>query len=264
MSPVAGAFSVLYANAFPVAGAAPVVLGPEWELYQGPGHAGWGLRRPSAISVVDDADATRTANVLRLRASMGSGAEAGLMVSGGMKLKVPVTYGRVRTRVRVGRDPDEVTSGVMILWPSVGPRWPTEPEVWPAGIEIDVWETYGARATRTPVETNINRLAAGVRHGPPFTEDDRELYHVEWAGVDGSSWHVVEFTWLPDRLTLAVDGGAPVEVADESWIPHWDHELTFQLDGFDAPHAPGRQPALSEGNSPTLDVDWVELHRWDP
>ena len=260
----AGAFELRYANHFPTAGAATSVLGPEWELYFAPGHAGWGLRRPSAIAVVADGTATRSPNVLRLRARMGSGAEAGRMVSGGMKLLVPITYGRVRTRVRVARDPDQVTSGVMILWPRTGPAWPTEPEVWPAGIEIDVWETYGARATRTPAETNINRLAAGVTHGAPFTEADRELHHVEWTGVDASAWHELEFTWLPERLSLSIDGGEPATIADPTWIPHWDHELTFQLDGFDPPTAPGRQPVLSAGNSPTMDVDWVELYEWLP
>ena len=51
----------------------------EWIVYNGAGHEGWGLRRPSAVAVVPADGGVDAAgdHLLEIMARMGSGAEAG-------------------------------------------------------------------------------------------------------------------------------------------------------------------------------------------
>jgi hypothetical protein len=221
-------------------------LGSEWVLYDSIGHAGWGLRRPSAISVEADPDA-ESGQLLTITAQMGTeGDEAGLLVSGGMKLLIPQLFGRYTFRIRVDPDPDEATSGVGLLWP--------QSLQWPRDGEIDIFETWASRDTRNPVETNIHYLAPGA--APPYTIEDDRILPFTWDGVDGTEWNVFQLTWRPDQLTVAINGGLPVELTtNPAEIPQTPMELTFQLDAFDQPDRPGQQPVLSGQRQ--LEVDWV-------
>lgn len=222
-------------------------LGPEWDLYDSIGHAGWGLRRPSAITIEDDPTA-RGGRVLAITARMGEGDEAGLLVSGGMKLRVPQTYGRYTFRVRIEPDPDEVTSGVVLLWP--------ESNEWPRDGEIDIVETWANRDTRTPVETNIHWLDPDAVEPYDSGDDDREQFDHD--GVDGTEWHVYQLDWRADRVQLSIDGAPPLVVSDDpAEIADWPMEPTIQLDAFDAPDRPGEQPVMD--GAVTMYVDWVEL-----
>ncbi|MEM7323665.1 MAG: hypothetical protein AAF531_11325, partial [Actinomycetota bacterium] len=113
-------------------------LGADWEIYDSVGHAGWGLRRPSAVDVGPGVDA-RTGGLLTITAKMGSGDEAGLLVSGGVKVRFPQIYGNYLVRTKVEPDPDGVTSGAVLLWP--------ESNQHPRDGEIDILESWSNRET---------------------------------------------------------------------------------------------------------------------
>jgi beta-glucanase (GH16 family) len=81
-----------------------------WTLYNGPGNAGVGLRRPSAIS--------QSGGELRIT---GRGD-----VSGGMNWNGGRTYGRWEVRARMDRG--NGYSPAILLWPSSG-NWPAEGEI---------------------------------------------------------------------------------------------------------------------------------------
>lgn len=229
-------------------------LGPEWEVYDSPGHAGLGLRRPSAITI-EPAPEAEADSVLTITARMGTtGDEIGQLVSGGMALRWPRTYGSYTFRMRVDPDPDQGTSGVAILWP-----WSNR---WPQDGELDMVETYANRDTRTPIETNIHSLRPGAV--APYDRGDDRLLVVRHEGVDGSQWHTYRFEWRAESLTLAIDDREPVLITDDAdQIPDWDMVPTFQLDAFPSPWAPDRQPVLRD--DVVLEVDWLIVEQWpDP
>jgi hypothetical protein len=225
-------------------------LGSEWRIYDSIGHAGWGLRRPSAVTVEPESSAAG-GSLLTITARMGSGEEAGLLVSGGLKLIVPQTYGRYTFRMRADGDPSGVTSAVSLLWPASND--------WPADGELDIVETWTNRATRTPVETNIHWPAPEAT--PPYTARDDRVRYFGHNGVDAREWHTYVFEWHPDRLVMTIDDREPVILTTEPLhIPDDDMELTFQLDGFDAFDAPGVQPIID--GEVRLEVDWVVVERF--
>jgi len=246
-------------ESFATVGAASTVLGANWEIYDGPGNAGWGRRRPSAVAVVAEGTATDGPNVLRITASNGTGGDAGFLVSGGVKLLIPQVYCEVETRVRVSDDPDEVTSGVVIMWPKLSPAWPTYGLEWPAGGELDIWEGYTDRATRTPYQSYIHRLNPTAI--PPYDGADDQVLSFSWSGVDGSAWHKIVYRWCPGIISLSIDDGPHQTLTtDRAWIPDWPMELTLQLDAWDKPSTPGVQPSVTAPR--TMDIDYVLIRQF--
>ncbi len=225
-------------------------IGDAWEIYDSPGHAGLGLRRPSAITV-EPHPMAEGGSVMTITASMGTeGEETGQLVSGGMALRQPQVYGSYTFRMRVDPDPAEVTSGVAILWP-----WSNR---WPEDGELDMVETWVNRATRSPVESNIHYLDPGAE--PPFEASDDRLFSVVHSGLDGSAWHTYRFEWRPDRLSMAIDGGPMRELTDDPLhIPDWLMVPTFQLDAFPAPDGT-RETATLDGPV-SLQVDWLVIEQ---
>lgn len=220
-------------------------LGPEWWAYDSIGHDGWGFRRPSAIELVTDETAAGE-SVLTITASMGVGDEQGQMVSGGLKLLLPQTYGRYTIRARVEADPSEVTSGVALLWP--------QSNEWPRDGEIDFMETWANRSSRTPVESNLHWLNPAASE--PFNAVDDAKQLGTHPDVDGTLWHIYQLEWREDLVSVSVDGGAPLILStDPDEIADWPMELAMQLDAFPAPDAPDEQPVLDQ--PVTMYVDYV-------
>lgn len=237
---LADAAAVVYATDF-------TSLDEDWTVYDSEGHAGWGLRRPSAVTIEQD-PAAEGGSVLRITARMGSGDEAGQLVSGGLALGRPRITGTYTFRMRVASDPDEATSGVALLWP-----WSNQ---WPRDGEIDIVETWGDRITRTPVETNIHSLDPDAVE--PYTEADDRLLSIRHEGLDGREWHIYRFEWRADELAMSVDGGARRVLTDDlSRIPTVEMVPTFQLDAFPTPDAPFEQPSLT--GEVILEVDWLVI-----
>ncbi len=209
-------------------------LGDEWLLYDSIGHAGWGLRRPSAIGMASDPTAAG-GSVLTITASMGTGDAEDLVVSGGIKLLRPQTYGRYTMRVKVDKDPAEVTSGVGLLWPASN-RWPEDGE-------IDIFESWRYRATRTPVESNLHWLNPEAE--PPYERSDDLKTLQLHVGVDGSEWHVYQLEWREDLVSVSIDGNEPAVLStNPDEIADWDMEPTLQLDAFPTPTDLESQPEL--------------------
>lgn len=210
-------------------------LGSEWIIYDSVGHAGWGLRRPSAIGLLPDPMATG-GGMLTITARMGQGDEAGRLVSGGVKLLRPQTYGRFTVRLRADPDPDQVTSMVALLWP--------QSDEWPRDGEIDIVETWSTRDTRNPVESNLHWLKTDATE--PYTRRDDARAGAVHRGVAGTEWHTYVLEWRADIVSVSVDGIAPqVLSTDPAEIADWNMEPTLQLDAFDPPYAPGAQPRVS-------------------
>lgn len=247
-------------ESFGTVGAGSTVLSSTfWEIYDGPGNAGWGRRRPSAVAVVAEGTATDGPNVLRITASNGTGGDAGFLVSGGVKVLLPQVYCQIELRVRVSDDPDEVTSGVVIMWPRLSPAWPTYGLEWPAGGELDIWEGFDNRATRTPYQSFVHFLSPFAV--PPYDAADDLFLQFNHTGVDGSAWHKVVYNWTPNELSISIDDGAfRVLVDDPAFIPHWPMELTLQLDAWDKPSTPGVQPAVTAPR--TMDIDYVLIRQF--
>lgn len=249
---------VFYFEEFSTVGDDSVLNRADWEVYDSVGNAGYGVRSPSAVSVVADPTSTSGGNVLRLDAFDSGGQH----YHAGVKLLKPRTYMQAELRVAVDDDPDQVTSGVVIFWPVNDPEiFPPadNPEgPWPAGGELDYWETFNNRDTRTPTQTYIHRLdPAAITRGPPYTSaDDQVPVSVTHTGVDQSDWHKIVCSWTPDELFMEIDDGPKILITDDpANIPDWDMELTMQLDAW-------------SNTPPTgllrMRIDYVLLREWVP
>ncbi|MEM7337695.1 MAG: glycoside hydrolase family 16 protein [Actinomycetota bacterium] len=170
----------------------------KWIVYNSPGNAGFGLRRPSAIAV-DNGLLVITAQMLN-----------GYLVSGGMAHKVDQTYGRWEFRVRTDADPSEATSGVVLTWP--------QSENWPIDGENDMYET-GTVPNRSPFRTYIH-----------YGADNSQEYMTHDA--NGTLWHEMAMEWTAERISMFRDGIFVGEVTRDEVIPDVPHHMTIQLDAW--------------------------------
>ena len=169
-----------------------------WSLYDGPGHNGNGLRRPSAFSVQD--------GLLVVTARMVNGQ----LVSGGMAHRTGYRYGRFEFRVRTEADPSQATNGVVLTWPQSGN--------WPADGENDIYET-GTQADRKLFDTFIHYGANNRQYG--YNHD-----------ADGTQWHTMAMEWEPGAIRIYRDGALVYTLADGAAIENVAHNLCIQLDAL--------------------------------
>ncbi|MBE7177484.1 MAG: glycoside hydrolase family 16 protein [Mucilaginibacter polytrichastri] len=170
-----------------------------WAMYDGPGHAGNGLRKPSAFTV--------RKGLLMITAQM----QNGRLVSGGMAHKGNFRYGKFAFRVRTEPDPSGATSGVVLTWP--------QSERWPQDGENDMYET-GQNPRRKPFETFIH-----------YGDRPETQYHFRHE-ADAKAWHIIEMEWSADQLILFRDGKRVWTLDDKDAIPDVPHHLCLQLDAF--------------------------------
>ncbi|MEM7326346.1 MAG: glycoside hydrolase family 16 protein [Actinomycetota bacterium] len=204
-------------------------VGSAWTQYNSAGNAGYGLRRPSAITVQD--------GKLVITAQM----ENGTLVSGGMNHNVNQTYGKVVFRVRTDNDPSQAVSGVVLTWPTSG--------VHPRDGENNIYETLVQTPNRNPFFTFI--------HKPFGTTSDQE-YKQHFA--DGAQWQTMTMEWTPDRITIIREGPGnnsnydawTVNETGADLIPDVNHRLAIQLDGW----------KHSIGGPVRMEVDFVEVYRY--
>ncbi len=247
---------VVHFEEFDTVGNYTVLNSADWEVYSAdPGNNGFGVRSQAAVNVVADATSTSGGNVLRIDA-FDSGGEH---FHGGVKLLKPHTYMQAELRVKVDDDPDEVTSGVVIFWPvddqTLFPLADNPEGPWPAAGELDFWETFDNRDTRTPTKSYVHRLNPAAT--PPYTSSDDEVpVEITHTGVDQSEWHKIVCSWTPNRVWIEIDDGPEVTITDDpANIPDWDMELTLQLDAWsDTPPSATRQ----------MRIDYVLIRPWIP
>jgi Glycosyl hydrolases family 16 len=178
-------------------------LGSAWSPFNSVGNAGFGLRRPSAI--------TLWGGSLNIKAGM----EGATLVSGGLSHSLNQTYGRYEFRVRTDKDLTEATSGVVLTWP--------QSNVFPRDGENDIYETLWGPGDRHEFYSFI--------HKPFGTTSDQE-YVVHAA--DASQWHTMVMEWMPDKLVIWRDGQVVTTIVETSadLIPDNPQHLSIQLDAW--------------------------------
>ena len=168
-----------------------------WSQYYSAGHAGNGLRRPSAFTV-SNGQLVVTAQMVN-----------GKIVSGGMSHRVNYRYGRFEFRVRTEVDPTGTMSGVILTWPKY--QWS------PEFTENDIYETGAGLNTRWPFRSFIH-----------YGTSNSQKYFVHQA--DGSQWHTMAMDWRPGALKIYRDGALVWTITDTKVIPDVLHHLCIQLD----------------------------------
>jgi hypothetical protein len=168
-------------------------LGPEWQLYDGEGHVGNGIRTPDAITTED--------GILRI-----TGDSEG--TTGGMAWDVGQKYGRWEGRVRAPVS-DETYNALLLLWPDA--------ENWPEVGEYDFMEMTDPSRQRHKIFLH-------------YDEDDKKVEgEVE---VDGTQWHNWAIEWTPDRIVAYLDGKEWFREEDPDVQAPGPMHLAIQLDWF--------------------------------
>ncbi len=199
----------------------------KWSVYNGPGHAGNGLRSPSRVTV------NGTSMVLT--------GLAGSANTAGLAHKTSLTQMRVEVRCRssvtgsTGTDDYHV---VLILWP--------EDDAWPEGGEIDFLEVG------TPGAAD----AEAYWHYPSLDGNNTQE-HFTKAGVDLGQWHnyAVELSssgivsWIDGVEWSRKSGGATSKRRAIQDVPG-PMQLTVQLDAFSSSGLRASQ----------MELDWVRVY----
>lgn len=169
-------------------------------------------------------------------------------VAGGIADRVNQTYGRWVIRFRAangaGYEP------AVLLWPE-GPH---------ADGEIDIAEAFPG--TALPVSTN--RLGGGqfLHMGP---ENVFIGHHIP-TSVNFASWQTVAVDWLPDRITMWIDGKRTWTVGRNhngmDFIPTTPFHLALQLDEG-CTHYRCRPDSSTPANV-IMQVDWVKIYAAPP
>ena len=200
----------------------PAVNTAHWSPYNSAGHAGNGLRRPSAFAQVNG-------QLVITAAWDGSN-----IVSGGMSHRYDQLYGSYEFRVRVDPDPTGQLSGVVLTWPQSGRQVPDG--------EMDMWETGHSAAGRNPWKTFIHRSQDGV--------SDSQVWLTH--NSDASQWHTVRMDWTAHAIRIYVDGALDGQITDPARIPAAPHHVAVQLDAFS--NRPLAAPVR-------MYVDWLKVYR---
>jgi Glycosyl hydrolases family 16 len=171
-----------------------------WSLYNSPGHAGNGLRRPSAFTTDGQGHLVITAQTID-----------GKIVSGGMSNRLNQTYGLYEFRVRTDPDPTGTMSGVVLTWPTSGK--------WPQDGENDIYETGTRANTRSPFGSFVH-----------FGQHNDQRAHLH--NADAAQWHTMAMDWSPRAIKVYRDGVLAWTVTNPNAIPKVAHHLCVQLDAF--------------------------------
>jgi|GEM_PF-3301797 len=165
----------------------------QWNVYDGPGHAGKGTRSPSAVSV-DDGLLTITGD------SSGT--------TGGMAWGQGQEHGRWEGRVRAPVS-DESYNALLLLWPDA--------EDFPVGGEIDFMEMTDSSRQKTDLF---------IHYG---ADNSQVSGAVE---IDATEWHNWAVEWTPEAITAYVDGEEWYRTTDTGIFPPGPMHLCIQLDWF--------------------------------
>jgi hypothetical protein len=168
-------------------------LGPEWQVYDGPGHVNNGVRSPEAIDVSD--------GLLTIR-----GDSAG--TTGGMAWVPGQLHGRWEGRVRTPPS-DETYNALLLLWPDA--------EDWPVGGEVDFMEMLDPSRQETKIFLHYGE------------NNDQVVGEVR---TDATEWHNWAVEWTPDHIAVFLDGREWWRTTDTATFPPRAMHLAIQLDWF--------------------------------
>jgi hypothetical protein len=175
--------------------------GGKWGMYNGPGHGGNGLRRPSAWSI--------SGGILTCTGDNVSGG-----TTGGMAFQSGRMYCRVEIRMRTY----SINAGaggnryhpVALLWP--------DSEQWPEGGEHDFFET----------DCDSGELG-WFMHYPASTV----IQEGGSIAKDIQNWHNYGYEWGPGGFRAWCDGVQYFQYTQASMQPPGPMSLRLQLDNFD-------------------------------
>lgn len=203
----------------------------DWNRYNSVGHAGNGLRRPSAV--------TTTQGKLVITAQN----QSGQTVTGGVSNRdLSQRYGCYRVRVRTDRDWSNVTSGVVMTWPThAGQK---------AGGENDFYETTHREADR--------RTFMSFIHMPGDHSSTARGQHWYRHQAPADRYQTVTMLWTPSEMIIHRAGPdrngrftTDQHRVPTANIPHVAHHPAIQLDAR-------TNDRLSR--SVRLEVDWFEVY----
>jgi hypothetical protein len=176
----------------------------QWDLYEGTGHAGQGVRSPMNATVQD--------GVLTLTGD-ASGTTAGTCWGRGRR------FGRWEARIRAPES-DPSYDAVLLLWPD---------DDAPGGGEIDIAEMQDPSRRTTGFH---------LHHG---ADDEQVEGRVE---VDATRWHSWAVEWTPQEITAYVDGRPWFRTTDVATFPPGPMHLCVQLDWFPSGDGPVRESSM--------------------
>lgn len=168
-------------------------LDPSWGAYDGPGHAGNGVRSPEQISVKD--------GLLRIDGKADG-------TTGGMAWEHGAQHGRWETRAKYAPGTSAYHQ-VLILWPDA--------EDFPEGGEIDYSEVS---------DSERQNLQFFLHYGENNDQVSDEK------AVDMTQWHNYAVEWTPERIVGYVDGEEFFRSEDPKTLPPRAMHPTIQLDWF--------------------------------
>jgi hypothetical protein len=191
-----------------------------WSRYDSEGGLGYGLRKPSAISVTD--------GLLHITARGN--------VSGGMSHDLDRTYGRweFRARTDLGRG----FGSAILLWP--------ESERWPQDGEVDIMEVPAEDRTQAHFIVHFLRNGGDRVYGTSVDDDF-------------SQWHTFAVDWLPDRIVWYVDGVERFRVTDRNIIPRKPMHIAMQFDQGPSKDWI-KAPDVTTPAAFSLQVDWLRVY----
>lgn len=168
-------------------------LDASWGVYDGPGHAGNGIRSLDQVSLDN--------GIMRI-----TGTKDG--ITAGMSWMPGQLYGRweVRARFPVGCG---CYHPVLILWPDA--------EDFPVGGEVDYAEVF---------DPNRQELNFFLHYGA----DNQQISSTIQA--DMTQWHNFAVEWTNDHITGYIDGESWFHTDDQSKLPPRAMHQTLQLDWF--------------------------------
>ncbi len=206
----------------------------DWSIYNAAGHQGNGLRRPSAVE--------KQHGKLVITATQ----QNGQTVTGGMsKRSLSQTYGCYRFRVRTDHDYSNVTSGVVMTWPTYGGQ--------KAGGENDIYETTHRYSKRKPFMTFIHR--------PGDQSNNSRFQHWYRHEAQADRYQIMTMVWTPDEMIIRREGldirgrfTSTQHSVPKANIPHVAHHPAIQLDARtrDRLAKPVR-----------LELDWFEVYSYN-
>ncbi|MQY03054.1 glycoside hydrolase family 16 protein [Actinomadura macrotermitis] len=204
----------------------------DWDVYDGPGHAGKGRRSPRAVSVRE--------GVMTITGRR-NGTTGGVAWRRGAQ-----KYGRWEARIRMSRG-CACYHPVLLLWPTRGGGGVT-----PRGEngEIDYVETAddGRRAA-----TSFFLHAGTARN--ERVRDTR-------VPADLTRWHAFAVSWTPQGVSGYLDGRRWFHTGDRRMLPAGEMGQTIQLDWF--PGERGRTARGVDRDAPaTLQIDWIRMYAPD-
>ena len=151
-----------------------------------------------------------------------------------------ITYGKIEFDGKV--EESQGTMGVFLTWP--------KSDTWPVDGEIDILETPGQ----------------DVMHTTHFEDGsgEHQFSSVRNQSYDETQWNRYELTWLPDRMTLQVNGDVVAEWTDPAEIPDVAHG--FGAMGMVASNNDGWMGGAPDGSTPdvtTIYMDNVVMSQWN-